>query len=106
MKKFLVLFAFMFPLLMVTGCDPFPSADEDEGEVEFVNKSSRNVTVIPQSLGWSGFSFDPGDRKTIYDAYDVFFTHEPHTRVKVGKNEDGKIVFVNGDPDATEVEDE
>lgn len=106
MKKFLSLVAVVFPLLLVTGCDPFPSGDENEGEVEFVNKSSRNVTVYPESLGWSKFSLDPGDRKTIYDVYDVYFSHEPRFRVQVGKNENGKVVFVNNNLNATEVKDE
>lgn len=106
MKKLFALLALLLPMLAVTGCDPFPSSDEDDGEVEFVNKSKYRVAVIPESRGWSGFSLASGERKTIYDVYDVYFSHEPRFRVQVGKNESGKIVFVNGNPDATEVKDD
>lgn len=99
MKKWLAVLAMLMPLGLITGCEPFPS-DDDEGKVEFVNKSTYNITVIPQAQsGWRGFSFAPGERKKFSDTYDVYFTYEPHTRVEVGDNKNGRIVFINKDAD-------
>jgi hypothetical protein len=94
MKKLLALMAVMLPLLMVTGCEPFDSDEEDP--VEFVNKSKFVVTVIPQARsGWTGFKLAPGEHKKLYDTYDVFFTYEPRFRVEIGKNTDGRVLFIN-----------
>lgn len=104
MKKLFVRLLLMLPLLAMTGCDPFPSENEDEGKAEFVNKSKYRVTVSPEARsGWSGFALAPGERRTLYDVYDVFFTYEPVFRVKVGRNENNKIVFVNNAADIVEV---
>ena len=104
MKKLFALLALMLPLLAVTGCDPFPSENEDEGKVEFVNRSKYRVLVSPEARsGWSGFALESGERRTLYDVYDVFFTYEPVFRVKVGRNEGNRIVFVNNAGDLVEV---
>lgn len=104
MKKFVAMLAVVLPLALVVGCEPFPDSDEDEGKVEFVNKSSYRVSITPESRGWSGFSLAPDERKTINDLYDVYFSYEPRFRVKVGKNDAGRVVFVNGGERAVEVD--
>jgi|GEM_PF-574043 hypothetical protein len=94
MKKLFAMVAIICPVLFLAGCEPFDSDDEDA--VEFVNKSRYRVTVIPQARsGWSGFSLAPGEHRKLNDTYDVFFTYEPRFRVEIGKNEDGRVLFIN-----------
>lgn len=104
MKKWLLLAALALPLFVSTGCEPFETED-DEGVTEFFNKSNLRVIVIPESQGWSGFALKPGERKKVYDVYDLYFSFEPRFRVKVGDNDGGRVVFVNGDPNAVQVSD-
>jgi len=107
MKKLLAMLAVILPMVFVAGCEPFPDDGEDDGEVEFVNKSGYRVSIAPQSReGWSGFSLAPGERKKIYDVYDVVFTFEPRFRVAVSRNESGRIVFVNASGNNVQVADD
>ena len=95
MKKWLALIALAVPLAFVAGCEPWPENDDDV-EIEFINRSDETVTVIPEARsGWSGFKLAPEQRKKLYDVYDVFFSYEPRYRVEVGKNDGGRVVFVN-----------
>lgn len=103
MKKWLLMAAMLLPLVGMIGCEPFET-DDDEGVTEFVNKSALRVVVIPESRGWSGFALNPGERKKVFDVYDIYFSYEPRFRVAVGKNDAGRVVFVNGDPNAIEVD--
>lgn len=105
MKKFFTMLLLALPLMAMTGCEPFPSTNEDEGKAEFVNKSSYLVLVKPEAhSGWSSFALEPGERKKLNDIYDLFFSFEPQSRVTVGKNSDGKVVFVNDNANLIEVE--
>jgi hypothetical protein len=105
MKKFFAMVAFVLPLTAMMGCEPFPTTNEDEGKAEFVNKSSYLVLVKPEAnSGWSSFALEPGERKKFSDIYDLFFSYQPQSRVTVGKNSDGKVVFVNDNADLIEVE--
>lgn len=94
MKRLLAILAIVCPVIFLSGCEPFDTDEEDP--IEFVNKSRFNVTVIPQARsGWSGFVLAPGERRKLFDTYDVFFTYEPRFRVEIGKNDGGRVLFIN-----------
>lgn len=95
MKKWWLLAALLAPAFLMTGCEfPGTEDDDDDDEVTFENKSTYDVTVTPQSSGWRGFSFAPGEEVKV-EAADVFFTYEPRFRVTVGDESGGRILFIN-----------
>jgi len=64
--------------------------------VQFMNKSSYIVAVIPLEQDWESFQLDPGDTKKITTKNDyVSFLYTPATLVDCDKSKTGKIIFTN-----------
>ena len=90
--------------MVVAGMLPGCEWSGTDPEVVFVNQSSYTVSVRPNGQEfWLPFELLAGREKVIGTDKKVFFLYEPMSKVEVGSNEKGRIVFINIDEDTVEV---
>lgn len=92
MKPLLACLAVAALIGFVVGCE---LTDEEETDVKFVNLSSHTVHVYLNGAPSPSFVLAPGESHTVHTSHQVFFTFEPDWAVEVGKNEAGRVYFVN-----------
>jgi hypothetical protein len=95
MKRWMIALAALLTGWIMIGCEPFDTPTEDT-DYKFINKSTETVHVAPTAQsGWHSFTLSPGEEKILRNIQDMFFVFEPRFRVEVGKNQNGRIVFIN-----------
>lgn len=93
MKKLFFVLTLAALVGVLVGCEL--TDEEQETSVKFVNFSSHTVQVFPNGQLWPPFALAPGESHRIDTHTEVFFTYEPDWAVEVGKNEGGRVYFVD-----------
>lgn len=92
MKKYLVLSVLLAATICFLGCED----DGTSSKTKFINQSSHTVTVGPSGYeSWPAFILAPGEDHSVDITDDPFFVFRPDGDVRVGKNDNLKVIFID-----------